>query len=57
MILETVDIGNIEGESLLLIFNSSLRSRVLVLGHIIRSPEILSNLLEIGVFGENVTPT
>ena len=52
-----VDNGNIEGEAILLILNAILRFRILVLGHIIRYPEILSNLLEIWVFGENVTPT
>ena len=57
MILETVDNDTIEGEAILLILNAILRSRVLVLGHITGSPEILSNLLEIGVFGENVNPT
>ena len=57
MILETVDNGTIEGEAIVLIFNATLRFRVLVLGYLISPPEILSNLLEIWVFGENVTPT
>ena len=57
MILETVDNGTIEGEAIVLIFNATLWFRVLVLGLLVGFPEILSNLLEIGLFGENVTPT